>query len=210
MRFKNILGLWCFRPLQEDIIQSVLQKQDTLLCFLQRWQIYLFSGTGISRRRNLYCDFSADCADERPGGAIAEKNIPAVALYSGLTAAIDITWIIVYLASTSFYTSLRTHPDGNISRAGKTHEGWLLAVDEAHCICTMGIRFPPPYLEIVQLRENFARHYGYCPYGHCNQRGTERSCREAAFRKPQIFQKSFAVKTYFTLLLRKKTKKETI
>lgn len=148
-------GYKAFRPLQEEIIQSVCDGNDTLGL--------LPTGGGksiIFQVPALY--FSGICIVVTPLVALMKdqvdnlkrRNIPAVAVYSGLTSeemrsAFDQCQFgnakFLYLSPERLGTDLF------IERL-KTLNVSLLAIDEAHCISQWGYDFRPSYLKIADVR----------------------------------------------------------
>ncbi len=145
-----------FRPLQEEIIQSVLQGKDTLALMPTgggksiTFQIPSLVMEGICL---VITPLIALMKDQV--GQLNSKKIKAAAIHSGMTRhEIDITldnciygdFKFLYLsperlATEMFRTRVR---DMNVN---------LIAVDEAHCISQWGYDFRPSYLEISSLRE---------------------------------------------------------
>ena len=115
----------------------------------------MFSGTCTHERRLMFGHFSTHSAHERSGRAIKKRQIPAAAIYSGMThREIDIlldnaahgAYKFLYISSERLKTELF------LERAKKMDIS-LLAIDEAHCISQWGYDFRPPYLEIAEFRE---------------------------------------------------------
>ncbi len=145
-----------FRPLQAEIILSVLQKKDTLALMPTgggksiTFQIPALAMEGICLVITPLIALMKDQVDQ-----LISKNIKAVAIHSGMTRhEIDITldnciygdFKFLYvsperLATEIFRARVR---DLNVN---------LIAVDEAHCISQWGYDFRPSYLEINSLRE---------------------------------------------------------
>ncbi|MEO7531881.1 MAG: ATP-dependent DNA helicase RecQ [Sediminibacterium sp.] len=145
-----------FRPGQEEIIQSVLDRKDTLallptgggksVCF----QVPALLTDGLCL---VISPLIALMRDQVEG--LLQKDIPAVALHSGLSfyevkqilqQATHGDFKFMYLSPERLETRLFKEylPALNIS---------LLVVDEAHCISQWGYDFRPPYLRIANLRE---------------------------------------------------------
>lgn len=144
-----------FRPLQEEIIQSVLEGKDTLallptgggksLCF----QVPALCKPGICLVISPLIALMKDQVQQ-----LQKRNISAVAIYSGMPYR-DIDRILdncifgnirfLYLSPERLMTDIA------IARIQRMPVN-LIAVDEAHCISQWGYDFRPPYLEIAQIR----------------------------------------------------------
>ena len=145
-----------FRPLQEEIIESVLAGNDTLallptgggksICF----QVPALLMEGVCL---VISPLIALMEDQVAG--LLKKNIPAVALHGGLNyfevkqilqKATQGDYRLIYLSPERIETNLFKEylPAIPIS---------LLVIDEAHCVSQWGYDFRPPYLRIAQLRE---------------------------------------------------------
>jgi len=145
-----------FRPLQEDIINAVLDGKDTLallptgggksVCF----QVPAMAKEGICLVISPLIALMKDQVE-----ALKQKGIPALAIYSGMSfleikktlqnAAYG-NYKFLYVSPERLETNLFLEflPAMHIN---------LLAVDEAHCISQWGYDFRPPYLRIANLRE---------------------------------------------------------
>jgi ATP-dependent DNA helicase RecQ len=192
---KTYWGYSAFRPLQEDIIASVLQKQDTLallptgggksICF----QVPALAVEGICIVVSPLIALMKDQVEQ-----LQKRHIRAVALYSGLTRReIDITLDNCVFGQYKFlYISPeRIQTDIFIERIKRMKVG-LLAIDEAHCISQWGYDFRPAYLEIVKLREILPDVPVIALTATATREVKKDIVDKLAFRKPQIFQKSFA------------------
>lgn len=148
-------GFSSFRPLQEEIIQSVLSDQDTLallptgggksICY----QLPALAKEGMCLVISPLISLMKDQVDN-----LKSKGIPAAAIYSGMHpneqerilsnarfGALKLLYISPERLSTERIREL----------VKKTHIS-LLAVDEAHCISQWGYDFRPPYLKIADIR----------------------------------------------------------
>ncbi|MEO6252774.1 MAG: ATP-dependent DNA helicase RecQ [Ferruginibacter sp.] len=146
-----------FRPLQEDIINAVLDGKDTLallptgggksLCF----QVPAMAKDGLCLVVSPLIALMKDQVE-----SLKQKGIPSLAIYSGMSfleikktlqnAAYG-NYKFLYVSPERLETTLFLDflPAMNIN---------LLAVDEAHCISQWGYDFRPPYLRIAGLREH--------------------------------------------------------
>ncbi len=153
---KQYWGYDSFRPLQEDIINAVLDGKDTLallptgggksVCF----QVPALAKDGLCL---VISPLIALMKDQVEG--LKQKGIPSLAIYSGMSfleikktlqnAAYG-NYKFLYVSPERLETNLFLEmlPAMNIN---------LLAVDEAHCISQWGYDFRPPYMRIAALRE---------------------------------------------------------
>jgi len=149
-------GFDAFRPLQAEIIQSVLDGKDTLallptgggksICF----QIPALCKEGICLVVSPLIALMKDQVEH-----LKKRNIPAVAIYSGMRYQ-DIDRELdncIYGKTKFLYLSPeRLLSDLAQQRIAKMNIN-LIAVDEAHAISQWGYDFRPPYLEIAQIRD---------------------------------------------------------
>ena len=159
-RIKEILtahwGYSNFRPLQEDIILSILEGKDTLalmptgggksICF----QVPALANEGVCIVVSPLISLIKDQVE-----ALKKKGIPAVAIMSGMKRR-EIETVISNAAygKTKFLYVTPERLATELFRTGiKQMKVNLLAVDEAHCISQWGYDFRPPYLQIAAIRE---------------------------------------------------------
>jgi ATP-dependent DNA helicase RecQ len=145
-----------FRPLQEDIIRSVMEKRDTLallptgggksVCF----QVPALLTEGLCIVITPLIALMKDQVEQ-----LRKRDILAVAIHSGMgRQEIDIVLNNAMFGGMKFlYISPeRIRTELFIARFRQMNVG-LIAVDEAHCISQWGYDFRPPYLQIATLRE---------------------------------------------------------
>ena len=160
MPLKNTLlkywGYNSFRPLQEEIINSVLEGNDTLallptgggksICF----QIPALIKPGICIVISPLIALMKDQVEN-----LNKKGIKAKAIFSGMhLREIEIALgNCVYGDVKLLYVSPeRLQTEMFIEHLKKMNVN-LLAVDEAHCISQWGYDFRPPYLQIKQIKK---------------------------------------------------------
>lgn len=145
-----------FRPMQEEIIQSVLDGKDTLallptgggksICF----QVPALLMDGLCLVISPLIALMQDQVSH-----LTEKGIPAASLNSGMTY--NEVKSTLQKASRGDFKFLYVSPERIESALFKEYlsvlDISLIAVDEAHCISQWGYDFRPPYLRIASLRE---------------------------------------------------------
>jgi ATP-dependent DNA helicase RecQ len=155
---KKYWGFDQFRPLQEEIILSVLTGNDTLallptgggksICF----QVPGMLIDGLCLVISPLIALMRDQVDN-----LNNKGIPAAALHSGLTFY-EVKKILMDAAD-GMYKFLYCSPERLESNLFVDYIPLLpislLVVDEAHCISQWGYDFRPPYLRIAETRKLF-------------------------------------------------------
>ena len=152
---KHYWGHDDFRPMQEEIIQSVLLGHDTLallptgggksVCF----QVPALAKEGICIVVSPLIALMKDQVEN-----LKAKGIEAIAIVSGMSKSeIDIGLDNCIYKDIKF---LYLSPERLLSELVKERIRYmkvnLIAVDEAHCISQWGYDFRPPYLHIADLR----------------------------------------------------------
>ena len=149
-------GFESFRPLQEDIIQSVLEGNDTLalmptgggksLCY----QVPAMASEGLCLVISPLIALMKDQVEN-----LRRKNITAYAIYSGMSfKEVTNTLKVVSESNCKFlYVSPERLETALFKEYLPGMGVQLIAVDEAHCISQWGYDFRPPYLRLAALRE---------------------------------------------------------
>lgn len=153
---KKYWGFDAFRPLQEEVINAVLDGNDTLalmptgggksLCY----QVPALVKDGICLVISPLIALMKDQVEN-----LRKKNITAFAIYAGMSRKELIRTFKV--ASESNCKFLYVSPERLESSLFKEYLPGLhislIAVDEAHCVSQWGYDFRPPYLRISALRD---------------------------------------------------------
>ena len=193
---KQYWGYDDFRPLQLDIVQSVLEGKDTLallptgggksICF----QVPALCMEGICVVVSPLIALMKDQVRN-----LLKNGIRAYAIYSGMSIA-DIDRIFdncVHGQVDFLYLSPeRLGSELAIERI-KQMKVSLLAIDEAHCISQWGYDFRPSYLNIAEIREWLPKTPIIALTATATAPVVEDIQEKLTFRKgAQVFQKSFA------------------
>lgn len=188
---------WCFntfRPLQEDIINSVLSGTDTLallptgggksLCF----QVPALAMEGLCLVISPLIALMKDQVKN-----LNEKGISALAIHSGM----DYNEVKTSLqkASNGNYKFLYVSPERIETSLFKEFlfslNICLLAIDEAHCISQWGFDFRPSYRKILNIREELPEVPIIALTASATLDVQNDICHQLNFKKPNCFQQSF-------------------
>ena len=154
---KKYWSYQAFRPLQEDIIHSVLAGKDTLALMPTgggksiTFQVPALLKDGLCLVITPLISLMKDQVEN-----LVKRDVKAMAIHSGMTRdEIDIAinnciyggYKFLYLSPERLGTELfrMRLPKMNVN---------LITVDEAHCISQWGYDFRPSYLKIAELREH--------------------------------------------------------
>ncbi|HMK20227.1 MAG TPA: ATP-dependent DNA helicase RecQ [Chitinophagaceae bacterium] len=191
---KDYWGYDAFRPLQEDVINSVLKGKDTLalmptgggksLCY----QVPALAKEGLCLVISPLIALMKDQVEN-----LRRKNITAFAIFSGMTRTEVINTLKVatnsnckflYVSPERLETNLFKEylPGMNIN---------LVAVDEAHCISQWGYDFRPPYLRIAALREELKDVPVIALTASATKEVLDDICEKLQFKEKNIFRQSF-------------------
>ena len=145
-----------FRPLQLEIINSILSGQDTLalmptgggksICF----QVPAMMQDGLCL---VISPLIALMKDQVAN--LKKRGIPALSIYSGMNYA-EVIKTLKNAAYGNFkflYVSPERLETEHFMEYFPIIKVSLVAVDEAHCVSQWGYDFRPPYLRIAAIRE---------------------------------------------------------
>jgi ATP-dependent DNA helicase RecQ len=183
-----------FREPQEEIIQSVLNGNDTFallptgggksVCF----QIPAMMLNGICLVISPLIALMKDQVQN-----LQSKNIKAIALTGGVSQddVIDILDNCQFGNYKFLYLSPeRLQHDWIVERLKQLPIN-LIAIDEAHCVSQWGQDFRPAYLKISALKTHFPSTPFLALTATANKRVQEDICTHLAFVNPKVFTKSF-------------------
>jgi ATP-dependent DNA helicase RecQ len=198
-----------FRPLQEEIIQSVLDGKDTLallptgggksICF----QVPALAMDGlcivISPLIALMKDQVAN---------LKQRGIKAVAIYSGQSAEeIDIAVDNCIYGNVKFlYLSPERLTTDLLRMRMPRMKVCLVAIDEAHCISQWGYDFRPPYLRIAEIREILPSTPMLALTATATTSVIDDICSNLQFKNGQVFRKSFERKNLTYAVIKEEDK----
>lgn len=153
---KNYWGYDSFRPLQEDIIQSVWNGKDTLGLMPTgggkslTFQVPVMAMEGICLVVTPLIALMKDQVDN-----LRERGIKAAAVYSGMSREEIITTLenCIFGNFKFLYVSPERLSSDIFLAKLQAMEVCLLVVDESHCISQWGYDFRPSYLKIADIRK---------------------------------------------------------
>ncbi|MEG2071004.1 MAG: ATP-dependent DNA helicase RecQ, partial [Bacteroidales bacterium] len=192
---KQYWGYDRFRPLQKEIILSVLDGKDTLtllptgggksICF----QVPALALGGLCVVVSPLIALMKDQVEN-----LKKRKIKAVALYSGMSKR-EIELIINNCLFDPEYRFLYLSPERlktdlfrvNLPKMPVS----MIAVDEAHCISQWGYDFRPPYLEIAEIRKFFPKVPVLALTATATPEVVKDIQQKLLFRQENLFQKSF-------------------
>ena len=183
-----------FRPLQEDIVDSVMAGRDTLallptgggksICF----QIPAMAMEGLCLVITPLIALMKDQVAH-----LVEKGIPAAAIYSGMhpdELALAYNQA-VYGRLKFLYVSPERLQTAPFIEAVKQMKVCLLAVDESHCISQWGYDFRPPYLKIADIRPYMSKTPVLALTATATAKVVDDIQLRLGFKEKNVFQSSF-------------------
>lgn len=153
---KEYWGYDSFRPLQEEIIQSVWERKDTLGLMPTgggkslTFQVPTMGMDGLCLVVTPLIALMKDQVDN-----LREKGIKATAVYSGMSREEIITALenCIFGDFKFLYVSPERLSSDIFLAKLRAMNICLLVVDESHCISQWGYDFRPSYLKIAEIRD---------------------------------------------------------
>ncbi|MGC3979118.1 MAG: ATP-dependent DNA helicase RecQ [Paludibacteraceae bacterium] len=191
---KQYWGYDRFRPLQAEIIESILSGKDTLGLMPTgggkslTFQVPTMAMEGVCIVVTPLIALMKDQVEN-----LRQRNILAAAIYTGMThSEILLTLDNAALGAYKFlYVSPERLGTEIFINKVKQMEVALLAVDEAHCISQWGYDFRPSYLKIAELRT----HLPHVPILALTATATPEVVEDIQYRllfkEKNLYQKSF-------------------
>lgn len=192
---KRYWGYEQFRPLQEEIIQSVMDGRDTLallptgggksICF----QVPALALDGLCLVITPLIALMKDQVEQ-----LKKRGIGAVAIHSGMNAR-EIDHLLdncIYGSVKFLYISPERLTTDLFKERVKKMKISLLAVDEAHCISQWGYDFRPAYLGIAEFRKTIPEVKIIALTATATRNVRNDITEKLLFQNGQVYQKSFA------------------
>ena len=187
-------GYPSFRPLQEDIVDSVMAGKDTLallptgggksICF----QVPAMAMEGLCLVITPLIALMKDQVAH-----LVDKGIPAAAIYSGMHAdELELAYNQAAFGRLKFlYVSPERLQTNQFIEALRRMRVCLLAVDESHCISQWGYDFRPPYLKIADIRPYIPKTPVLALTATATAKVVDDIQARLGFKKKNVFQSSF-------------------
>lgn len=202
-------GHSAFRPMQEDIIRSVLEGNDTLallptgggksICF----QVPALAMEGVCLVITPLIALMKDQVEN-----LKRKGIKAVAVYSGMHRnEIQIAYDNCVFGDIRFlYLSPERLLTEQFIETLKRMKVSILAVDEAHCISQWGYDFRPPYLEIAAIRKYIPKSPVLALTATATPEVVIDIQKKLEFKAENVFRKSFERKNLTYIVIKEEDK----
>ncbi|OGC02917.1 ATP-dependent DNA helicase RecQ [candidate division KSB1 bacterium RBG_16_48_16] len=155
---KNTFGYHQFRPLQQKIIENVLQKRDTLvimptgggksICYQIPALIFDGMTVVVSPLISLMKDQVEQLQDLGAPALFLNSSLPPEEYQKNFDLVRTQKIKLLYIAPESLLTS-------RILNLLETIPVECLTIDEAHCISEWGHDFRPEYRQLVRVRQKF-------------------------------------------------------
>ena len=188
-------GYDAFRPLQEDIIQSVWEGKDTLGLMPTgggkslTFQVPVMAMKGICLVVTPLIALMKDQVDN-----LRERGIKAAAVYSGMSRNEILTTLenCIFGGFKFLYVSPERLSSDIFRIKLQAMDVCLIVVDESHCISQWGYDFRPSYLKIADIRQ-LLEGVPVLALTATATAGVEKDIQEKLlFKKSNVFRMSFA------------------
>lgn len=191
---KQYFGYDTFRPLQKDIVESVLAGKDTIallptgggksVCF----QVPALMMDGLCIVVTPLVALMKDQVEN-----LRNRDIQAVALYGGMSRR-EIEFELENCINGKYkflYVSPERLQSKNFCDFAINMRISFIAVDEAHCISQWGYDFRPPYLKITEFKDRFQNLKVIALTASATPDVIKDIAAKLDLKQPAIFSKSF-------------------
>ena len=191
---KQYWGYDAFRPMQREIVMSVVAGRDTLVLMPTgggkslTYQLPTMVREGVCIVVTPLIALMKDQVD-----SLRRRGILAVALHSGLSARqIDVALDNCIYGDVKFlYVAPERLASEMFRERVSRMDVSLIAVDEAHCISQWGYDFRPSYLRIAELRQLVPKASVLALTASATPRVAEDIMAKLEFAEPNILRSSF-------------------
>ncbi len=213
MLIRNILikywGYSAFRPMQQEIIESVMLRKDTLallptgggksVCF----QVPALSMDGVCI---VVTPLIALMKDQVVN--LKKKGVKAFAIYSGMRLSeVEVAYNACVFGDAKFlYVSPERLSTPAFLENLKRMKVNLLAIDEAHCISQWGYDFRPAYLKIAEVRSFIPKVPVLALTATATGKVIDDIQEKLNFRQKNVLQRSFERKNLTYVVLKEENK----
>ncbi len=191
---KQYWGYSEFRPLQEDIIRSVANGNDTLgLMPTGGGKSLTFQVPGLAKEGVCIVVTPLIALMKDQVANIRKRDVKAAAIHSGLSRdEINIILDNCIFGGTKFlYLSPERLGTELFQQKVVQMNVSMLAIDEAHCISQWGYDFRPSYLKVAEVRELIPEVPVLALTATATPEVVEDIQDKLHFRQKNVFQKSF-------------------
>jgi len=206
-------GYDAFRPLQKEIVESVLNGNDTLallptgggksICF----QVPALMMKGVCV---VIAPLIALMKDQVEN--LQKKDIMAVALFSGMKRK-EIEFELENCINGKYkflYVSPERLKSKHFIDYALNIDVSLIAIDEAHCISQWGYDFRPPYLEIAEFKSKFESVKTIALTASATPDVVLDIQKKLDFKRAKVFQQSFVRNNLHYIVLNPENKLDKI
>ncbi|KXK11440.1 MAG: ATP-dependent DNA helicase RecQ [Chloroflexi bacterium OLB14] len=185
---KSTFGYDSFRPLQQEVIENVLAKQDTLavmptgggksLCY----QIPSLMFTGLTVVISPLIALMKDQVEQ-----LRAFGVPALFINSSLSPQ-EYQENMEYVRKGEvklLYVAPETLLTKRILDLLSSIQVDCLTIDEAHCISEWGHDFRPEYRQLVEVRKKISKGSVPCINCHCHTACTSRYSQHTSLHKQE-------------------------
>jgi ATP-dependent DNA helicase RecQ len=187
-------GYSSFRPMQEEVINAVVEGKDTLaLLPTGGGKSICYQVPGLAREGVCLVISPLIALMRDQVERLKNMGVKAFAVYSGMHFS-EIEVAInnaVYGDAKFLYLSPERLLSENFKESLKLMKVSLIAVDEAHCLSQWGYDFRPPYLKIAEIRSYFPNIPVLAVTASATPEVIEDIQDKLHFRQPKVIRQSF-------------------